>query len=202
MPKENRSKRHENIKNMNLNELRDEAYSIAKANGWHEQEHSDEHWLMLIITEIAEAVQADRKGKHADVAKFKEWQGNSLPLSEETRIRRFKEDFEAYIKNSVEDELADACIRLLDYWGTINFVIDDSCLEDEVIEEFSRIFKRKTFTESVFNIVTSITRFEIQITFLKIFGLAKHIGIDLEWHIEQKMRYNEPRPYKHGDKNY
>lgn len=187
---------------MNLNELRDEAYSIAKANGWHEQEHSDEHWLMLIITEIAEAVQADRKGKHADVAKFKEWQGNSLPLSEETRIRRFKEDFEAYIKNSVEDELADACIRLLDYWGTINFVIDDSCLEDEVIEEFSRIFKRKTFTESVFNIVTSITRFEIQITFLKIFGLAKHIGIDLEWHIEQKMRYNEPRPYKHGDKNY
>ena len=36
---------------MNLNELRDEAYSIAKANGWHEQEHSDEH--LLIITEIA-----------------------------------------------------------------------------------------------------------------------------------------------------
>ena len=28
---------------MNLNELRDEAYSIAKANGWHEQEYSDEH---------------------------------------------------------------------------------------------------------------------------------------------------------------
>ena len=24
---------------MNLNELRDEAYSIAKANGWHEEEH-------------------------------------------------------------------------------------------------------------------------------------------------------------------
>ena len=30
---------------MNLNELRDEAYSIAKANGWHEQEHSDEHFI-------------------------------------------------------------------------------------------------------------------------------------------------------------
>ena len=45
---------------MNLNELRDEAYSIAKANGWHEQEHSDEHFIMLIITEIAEAVQTCR----------------------------------------------------------------------------------------------------------------------------------------------
>lgn len=59
---------------MNLNELRDEAYSIARANGWHEEEHSDEHLLMLVITEIAEAVQADRKDKHADVASFKEYQ--------------------------------------------------------------------------------------------------------------------------------
>ena len=55
---------------MNLNELRDEAYSIAKANGWHEEEHNDSHWLMLIITEIAEAVQADRKVHHARVDKF------------------------------------------------------------------------------------------------------------------------------------
>ena len=29
---------------MNLNELRDEAYSIAKANGWHE-ELSDNHFI-------------------------------------------------------------------------------------------------------------------------------------------------------------
>ena len=105
---------------MNLNELRDEAYSIAKANGWHEEEHSDEHWIMLVITEIAEAVQADRKNLHADIAKFNEWQGNSLPLSEETRIRRFIEDFEAYIKNTVEDELADIVIRCLDLAGLRN----------------------------------------------------------------------------------
>lgn len=59
---------------MNLNELRDEAYATAKANGWHEQEYSDEHYLMLIITEVAEAVQADRNNRHADVAKFKEYQ--------------------------------------------------------------------------------------------------------------------------------
>ena len=55
---------------MNLNELRDEAYSIAKANGWHEEEHSDSHWLMLIITEIAEAVQADRKGLYRNGKHF------------------------------------------------------------------------------------------------------------------------------------
>ena len=69
---------------------------------------------MLIITEIAEGVQADRKGKHANVFKFKEWKGNILPLSGKNRIRRFKEDFEAYIKNSVEDELTDVVIRRLE----------------------------------------------------------------------------------------
>lgn len=187
---------------MNLNELRDRAYKTACEHGWHEEEYSNEHYLCLVISELMEALEADRKGKHSDVAKFKEWQGNSIPLTEETRSRRFKEDFEAYIKGTVEEELADACIRLLDYWGTTNFVIDDSYSEDEVIEEFSRIFKRKTFTESIFNIVTSITRFEIQIAFLKIFGLAEHIGIDLAWHIEKKMRYNELRSFKHGNKKY
>ena len=27
-------------------------------------------------------------------------------------------------------------------------------------------------------------------------------GIDLEWHIEQKMRYNELRGHRHGGKRY
>ena len=48
-----------------LNKLRDRAYSIAKAHGFHEKEYSDETYLMLIITEISEAVNADRKGEHA-----------------------------------------------------------------------------------------------------------------------------------------
>ena len=31
---------------------------------------------------------------------------------------------------------------------------------------------------------------------------ADQLGIDLEWHIEHKMKYNELRPYKHGGKKY
>lgn len=185
-----------------LNELRDKAYQCAVEHGWHEEKLSNEHFLCLVISELMEAVEADRKGKRAQVEKFKEWQGNSIPLTEETRQRRFKEDFEAYIKGSVEEKLADACIRIFDYWGTTNFVIDDSCSKNEVIEEFSRIFKGITFTESIFNIVISITRFEIQIAFLKIFGLAKHIGIDVMWQINQKIKYNQSRDYKHGGKQY
>lgn len=187
---------------MDLNELRDKVYQCAVSHGWHEENLSNEHFLCLVISELMEAVEADRIGKHSDVAKFKEWQGNSIPLTEETRLRRFKEDFEAYIKDTVEDELADAVIRLLDYCGKYNFVIDDSCSDSEAIEDFLRLFKKMTFTESIFHIVESISRFEIQVAFLKIFGFCKQKDINIFWYIEQKIKYNELRPYKHGNKKY
>ena len=33
-----------------------------------------------------------------------------------------------------------------------------------------------------------------------IFAFAKHLDIDLLWHINQKMRYNELRPKLNGKK--
>ena len=51
------------ITSKQLNRLRDEAYTTACNKGFHDEKHSDEHYLMLVITEIAEAVQADRKGR-------------------------------------------------------------------------------------------------------------------------------------------
>ena len=76
---------------MNLNELRDEAYSIAKANGWHEEEHNDSHWLMLIITEIAEAVQADRKNLYISKRNF----APDLETEEEWRpVVGYENDYE------------------------------------------------------------------------------------------------------------
>ena len=47
---------------MNLNELRDKAYQCAVKHGWHEEEYSNEHFLCLVISELMEAVEADRKG--------------------------------------------------------------------------------------------------------------------------------------------
>ena len=197
---------------MNLNELRDEAYSIAKANGWHEQEHSDEHWLMLIITEIAEAVQADRDNRHADVAKFKEWQGNnSLPLSEETRIRRFKEDFEAYIKNTVEDELSDVCIRILDLAGLKSINLSSISFPIENSREHIKVRSKLTFTEWCYNVTRVIARYNkenypIGYLFVGVLQelccIAKINNFDLLWHIRTKMNYNRLRGYHHGGKKY
>ena len=54
-----------------LNELRDRAYKTACEHGFHEEELSDMHLLMLVITELSEAVEADRKGILGDIKSYK-----------------------------------------------------------------------------------------------------------------------------------
>lgn len=191
---------------MNLNDLSKEAFSIAKANGWHDEEHSDEHFLMLIITEIVEAVQADRKDKHADVSRFKECQTyyNSFLPPEEIRTIRFREDFEEYIKNSVEDEFADIVIRCLDLAGLRG--IDLSPVQDvkesllslkdkQFISFCYRLCEMSTYgrystEEKLTTIITSVLRY------------CELTGIDIGWFITQKMKYNRLRGYHHGGKKY
>lgn len=189
---------------MELNKLRDEAYAIAKENGWHEQEHSDEHYIMLIITEIAEAVQADRMGKHADVAKFKEWQGNSLPLSEETRIRRFKEDFEAYIKNSVEDELADVVIRCLDLAGLRKFDLEEVAAIAEMAESIKdgKGFIDLCYVLSGISTCDDSTEEKIIGIIAVVLKYCEFTGIGIYFFIRTKMNYNRLRGYHHGGKKY
>jgi len=193
---------------MNLNGLRDKAYKTACEHGFHDNELSNEHCLMLVITELSEAVEADRKGKRSDIAKFKEWQGNSIALTEEIRKRRFKEDFEAYIKGSVEEELADACIRLLDFAGLRNINLDDwnDGWQDIVNDILPDAATKYTFTEEMFAVCRNITSQLDSITNVvcSTLGTLRVIcyvhKIDLEWHIEQKMLYNSFRDNMHGKK--
>ena len=63
-----------------------------------------------------------------------------------------------------------------------------------------------TFTESMFRICVYVTdnfyRDELYILLNEIFAFCRDRNIDIFWHIKQKMKYNELRPYKHGDKSY
>lgn len=187
---------------MNLNELKDEAYSIAKANGWHEQEYSDEHSLMLIITEVAEAVQADRYNRHADVAKFKEYQEyyKTFISSEEILTIRFKEDFEEYIKNTVEDELSDVVIRCLDLAGLRGIRFSTPSKATGMLSMLFSEYAFNTCHVLMYTHVPLTDRLENVIERILFYCESK--GIDLEFLIRTKMDYNRLRGYHHGGKKY
>lgn len=193
--------------NMNFDELAQEAFETAKAHGWHDEEQPDETYLMLIMTEIAEAVQADRKDKHADVAKFKEYQtyyGTFLP-SEEIRTIRFKEDFETYIKNSVEDELSDVVIRCLDLAGLRNIEFDYALkLMESGMKKVNKafpVFMYECCADISNGSLATLAR-RLNVIVAAIICYCKQQDIDIEFFIEQKMKYNRLREYKHGDKKY
>lgn len=114
--------------------------------------------------------------------------------------KEIHEDFEAFIKGTVEEELADACIRLLDLAGLSD--LDRLDYEESDTEDYSEM----NFTESMYRICVYVTDGfynEYYDTLLnEIFAFCKDRSIDIFWFINQKMKYNELRPYKHGDKSY
>ena len=193
------------MSNINLNELRNIAYKTACEHGFHDKELSDEHYLCLIVGELMKAVEADRKGKRADRESFKSSYENEEPHDD----ANFKYCFEKYIKDTLPDELSNAVIRLFDLAGLRGISLELANGDiDDCIEDMAEAYKDETFTESIYSISTLPVRydgiFDFSITvndmILSIFGLAKHLDIDLLWHIEQKIRYNELRPMLNGKK--
>jgi len=92
---------------MTLNEIRDEAFAYAEKQGFHEAPFNFGESLMLIVAELSEALEADRKDK---------WAGNlgDIPKICFDRIsnKLYPEEYETYVKGSVEEEIADAIMRL------------------------------------------------------------------------------------------
>lgn len=194
---------------IDLNTLRDRAYKTACEHGFHEQELSNEHCLCFVISELMEAVEADRNGRLGKKCKSRfDMDYNRYPALVEEE-KRFKSSFEKNIKDSLPDELADAVIRLLDLAGFRGISLELANEDiDDCIEDMAEACEDETFTESIYSISTLPVRYDgifdfptaVNDMILSIFGLAKHLDIDLLWHIEQKMKYNELREKMHGKK--
>lgn len=195
------------MENINLNELRNIAYKTACEHGFHDKILSEEHYLCLVISELMEAVEAERKGRLGKKCKSRfEMDYNCYPALVEEE-KRFKCSFEKNVKDTLPDELSNAVIRLLDLAGLRGISLELANGDiDDCIEDMAEACKDETFTESIYSISTLPVRydgiFDFSITvndmILSIFGLAKHLDVDLLWHIEQKIRYNELRPMLNG----
>ena len=188
----------------NLNDLSKEIYEANKKKGFHDKEHSNEHYLMLVITELSEAVEADRKRKRyrdeeykACLNYYKGWSKESIGYKiEETTA------FTRYIKDTLEDELADAIIRLLDLAGLGNWEINAN-IQDTYTESIDSL-KVVPLTYSIFKIVETFyhdflsTYGKVLKAIPRIEALAHSLQIDIWQHVELKIEYNATRERLHG----
>ena len=176
-----------------LTALRDECYEIACKHGFHDEQHSERHYLCLVITELSEDVEADRKNLHANIKAF-----NSANA---TKYITWDRSFEGWIKDTVEDELADAAIRILDLAGangdTFPSFSSEPYKRDEGMCDY---FKSKSFTESIYEICDDIFTTGYDVALYDLFTLAEVMGFDLMEHIRLKMEYNKTRERLHGKK--
>lgn len=186
---------------VNLQELAAKVHDNAVKHGWWENHPSDEHCLMLVISELAEAIEADRKGRMANAAWF-EQMINQTPSCHEaaTCEERYAYWFETYIKDTLQDELADTVIRLLDLAGAHGYNVFRSFITR------NDLTRQRAFTENVWEIVQVVTNSNIPVSVRVILSiemvdvLANTYGFNLWWYVEKKMEYNINRPYKHGKK--
>lgn len=91
---------------MNIKETAKEIYENAKAKGFWDTERNLGEMLMLIVSELSEALEADRTGHYCNQ--------DRRDLIDSNDYDSYSSTFETYIKNTFEDELADVVIRVLD----------------------------------------------------------------------------------------
>jgi NTP pyrophosphatase (non-canonical NTP hydrolase) len=188
-----------------LKQFMTKAYENAKAKGFLMPDIDINQELMLIITEMGEAIQASRHDRHGSIEDYNKWLG----VSEE---QAYKESLEG----TVESEFADIAIRimsLLGWYNSQNIICLMNDTELRKTEEYHKVeFEHGNYSlpDAMYLIITRMTYFpfscspawmntlRLQDILVQVFALAHIEGIDLVEHIKLKMQYNESRPYLHG----
>jgi len=177
------------------------AHKMAVEHGFWDTMNTSEHCVMLVLTEVAEMVEADRKGRRANLEEYERRAGaidgtftGTLPT---ISVAWFKDT----IKDTLEDEMADIAIRLYDLGGAIGLVLD----KYKAIN-YNREFDKFDFCENAFALSKGLCNTQYYIEKRIAFGLkfvrmwAEHMNVDLEKHIMLKMAFNATRGNKHGKK--
>lgn len=100
---------------MRIKDLIKEIHQNAKEKGFWDKPREVGTLLMLIISELAEALEADRKDNRSP---------KDLNGFDDLGQCGFDGKFRNYIKDTFEDELADVAIRLFDLCGGLNIDLE------------------------------------------------------------------------------
>lgn len=186
--------------------LANDAYLNAQRHGFYPDNTDITTALMLIITEMAEAVQADRHNRHGSIEDYESeiQMGRDIPTA-----------YKNTLEGTVESEFADVGIRILSLLGWMDTKKPTKFQSNSYLKEEYEIAKIKYkcgIAKCFYHIISFLCSFTdnnspywyiskiIQRTLMQVFALAHNNNIDLMEHIKLKMKYNESRPYLHGCK--
>lgn len=179
-------------------------HNRAVSKGFWDEPHSVGHYLMLVVSELSEAVEADRIGKWAKL------DPNTIGTLHSIEGAIYVQEFLRLVKDTVEDEIADAVIRMLDLLG---WMLKDRALSEKEVEtdlgvSAFYIAGEMTLADALWPIVQEACchcgkyahRYAILYAIKSLELLCGHLGIDLMAHIDLKLKYNATRPALHGKK--
>ena len=174
----------------------------AVAKGFWDEPHPRSHYFVLADGELSEAVEADRIGRWAKLTP------EQIEELRELEGAAYAQAFLRLVKDAVEDELADAVIRLADLYGWLleeRPRLQKKSLQDEYVPS-EAYFAELPLTQFIYRVkcmlfdtvVAEATRIRRVVVFIEAY--ASSLGIDLMTHIELKLKYNATRPALHGKK--
>lgn len=190
-----------------LEVLSKQSYESAKSKGFYSDTGIDTtFYLMFIIVEMSEALQADRKDRHGSIEDYESEieMGRDIPTA-----------YRNTLEGTVESEFADIAIRMLSLLGSIMDSAKVELMSDEDIkdEHALAIYTfRLDIVRDLYRIIERMGVFDLNDTpnwylakhlqemLIDIFAIAHNHNINLMEHIRLKMKYNETRPYLHGYK--
>lgn len=103
---------------MSIEQLKNEIHKNAIQKGFWDTERNVGEALMLVVSELGEAMEAHRKGWFCDPVEL------AWFFSTNDGSHAIEEVFPEKIKDTFEDEIADAVIRLLDLCGGLGIDIE------------------------------------------------------------------------------
>jgi NTP pyrophosphatase (non-canonical NTP hydrolase) len=164
--------------------------------------------LMLIVSELSEALEAHRNKKFTCFNSVKNLNLNNMypPGHKDSYFNTYdvyKKSFERDIKDTFEDEMADVILRIFDLCGYLNLDISKyvnesypSTAEENIGQalffinsEFVSFYRDQGKSTSVIFLAAALSR---------ILHMCNYLKIDIWKHIEVKMLYNLTREHKHG----
>lgn len=201
------------ITHKELASLAEDAFKNADKHGFYTESIEIETELMLIITEMSEAVQADRHNRHGSIEDYESeiQMGRDIPTA-----------YKNSLEGTVESEFADIAIRILSLLGWIDSKTPIKLKSDSILADEYGIGKIQFMVHNIINkgsIAKDLYRLNgyfsrlvdnescrwfvsdtLQEILMMVFVIAHNNNIDLMEHIKLKMKYNESRPHLHGCK--